>query len=131
MNSDTVYNYEWSAKKLGFVASIFACTVSAILALIVMKNFSFSGVTWTILDKVFVVFISYTQLFASTLHHSPVRRHGNVIEGMIFSDLGDDNIQTTVGQWIWHWFVSVLCHSAVISAIGILIIYTLSCKSCP
>lgn len=125
MNVNTVSKHEWSATKLGFVASIFACTASAILALIAIDNLSFPSITWTTLDKLFIVFFSYSQLLVSTLHHSPVSRNGNVIEGMIYSDLGDDDVRTTVSQWVLQWFVSVLCHSIVFSVMGILMISAL------
>ncbi|HEY4506770.1 MAG TPA: hypothetical protein VJH71_01215 [Candidatus Paceibacterota bacterium] len=129
MNAAAIYKNEWSATTLGFVASTLACVAVAIMALIVMGNFNFPGVTWTMKDVLFVVFFSFSQLLANTLHHSPVSRHGNAIEGMTFSDLGDSEVKTTVRQWVLQWFVSVLCASTVFTTIGILIIYALKSSS--
>ena len=122
----------WSPTALALVASMTACTVCAIAATIIMWNYiPFPGdgrTTWRASDIFLVVCFSYSQLVASTIFHSSVSRSGNVIEGMIYSDLGNDYIRTTICQWMLRWFISVLCWSTVISAIGVAILYALAQK---
>ena len=126
MHIATVGRREWSAKELGWLMSFIGCTTCATIAIAVMVIFlPPSGVIgntrW--FDIIVVVFLSYSQLMASTLHHSPVERKGDVVEGMIFGELGDDYVRGSVRSWMWFWFSSPFLHSVMFVLFGILFLY--------
>ncbi len=109
-----VSKHKWSAVKLGWIASIAACTTVAVI-------FTFVG-NFSLLDKTFIIVIAYIQLIANTLHHSPVHRKGDMIQGMIYGDCGDDSVCTTVRSWVMQWYLSVLCFSGLCTGLFVLMI---------
>ncbi len=121
MPATNVAPHEWSAKKLALVSSVIACTLTAVISAVVVLRYlplpasrEVSRVSMVIL----IILTSYIQLMASTIHHSPVGRSGNTIEGWIFGEIGDDYVHTTVRWWVWFWFyspfaVSFICNGFI------------------
>lgn len=126
MNTAVGSWHEWSAKKLGWLMSILGCTTCAVIAIAVMVMFLppsrvVGNSRW--LDLLVVVFLSYLQLVGSKLHRSPIERKGDMVKGMIFGELGDDDIHVSVRRWTWFWFFSPLIYSLVFTAVGLLLLY--------
>mgnify|MGYP001591768083 CR=1 FL=1 len=122
MNENVVSQRQLSAKSLALIPSFVACTLCAVVSVVIVWIVPFPSDV-RVFGTILAVVCSYMQLMASTIYRSPVQRNGGDIEAMMYSDLGDNDVHLTVRQWVCSSFISVLCWSAFTSALCVCALY--------
>ena len=122
---DVLAGRELSARQLGWTMSVLACITCSVFWIIVLMMCLPTDVPTysTFTFYIAAVAFSFTQLLASTLESSPLQRCGNVITGMIYGEIGDDNVCMTVRRWTMFWFISPFLHSMFAVIFGLLFVF--------